>query len=427
MPFQILCTGDVHLGRRPTRIPEGIDASPLGPRAAWEAIVASAIERNVDAVVLTGDVVHENNRFYEAFPVLQSGIGQLVDVKIPIIAVSGNHDFDVLPRLADQFPEFHLLGRGGRWEETIVEQDNGPSVRFQGWSFPARHVSTNPLADCPLFSDDIPTVGVLHCDCGANASRYAPVTTSELGAKTPMAWLLGHIHKPGLLRTSLPMILYPGSPVGVHPGEPGAHGAWIITIEKGQTPATERLPLAPLRWEQVNLPLEEVSDGDSLGPAVLDALRAKHEEIRDELTSTRAVGCRLSLRGRTAIYRSLSGLIPTIQEDLRLRLEDVDYFIEKVEDLSRPDVPLEEIARSSDPAGLLARRLILLESREPSEDYQRLIRNASRAVEERRSQPVFASLLDSTAEQAEEKIRATLIGAGTAVLDSLLTQREARA
>jgi len=426
MPFRILCTGDVHLGRRPTRIPEGIEARTLGPRGAWQAIVASAIELNVDAVVLTGDVVDESNRFYEAFSVLQSGIQRLVEAKIPIIAVSGNHDFEVLPRLADQFPEFRLLGRGGRWEEVILEQEDRPSVRFQGWSFPAGHVSTNPLADYPLVSDGIPTVGVLHCDCDANASPYAPVTTSELRAKAPVAWLLGHIHKPGLLCTSLPMILYPGSPVGLDPGEPGTHGAWIVTIEKGQTPASELLPLAPLRWEQIDLPLEEISDGDSLGPVILDALRAKHDEIRDELTSTRAVGCRLRLRGRTAIHRSLSGLIPTIQEDLRPRLDDVDYFIEKVEDLSRPDIPLEEIARSSDPAGLLARRLILLESREPSEDYQRLIRNAGRAIEERRSQPVFASLPDSTAGQTEEQIRETLIGAGTVVLDSLLAQREAR-
>ena len=427
MPFQILCTGDVHLGRRPTRIPEGIEARPLGPRGAWQAIVASAIERNVDAVVLTGDVVDESNRFYEAFSVLQSGIEKLVEMKIPIVAVSGNHDFEVLPRLADQFPEFQLLGRGGQWEEAILESEDGPSVRFQGWSFPAGHVSTSPLADCPLVSDDIPTVGVLHCDCDASVSPYAPVTTSELRAKTPMAWLLGHIHKPGVPCTSLPMILYPGSPVGLDPGEPGAHGAWIVTIQEGQAPASELLPLAPLRWEQIDLPLEEVLDGDSLGPVVLDALRAKHQEIRDELASTRVVGCRLRLRGRTAIHRSLPGLIPPIQEDLRPRLDDVDYFIEKVEDLSRPDIPLEEVAGSSDPAGLLARRLILLETREPSEDYERLIRDVGRVTGERRSQPVFASLPDSTAGQTEEQIRATLMSAGMAVLDDLLAQREAQA
>lgn len=427
MPFRILCSGDVHLGRRPTRIPEGIDAGSLGPRTAWQAIVASAIERKVDAVVLTGDVADASNRFYEAFSVLQSGIEQLVEAKIPIVAVSGNHDFDVLARLADQFAEFRLLGRGGRWEEVILQQQEEPAVRFQGWSFPAGHVLTNPLDDYPSVADDIPTVGVLHCDCDASASRYAPVTTSQLKATSPAAWLLGHIHKPSLLSESLPLILYPGSPVGLDPGEPGAHGAWIVTIDKGRKPTAELLPLAPLRWEQIDVPLEEVSDDDSLGPAILDAIRASHDEIRDELTSTRAVGCRLSLRGRTAIHRNMPAITSDTKADCRLRLDDVEYFIEKLEDLSRPDVPLEDIAKSTDPAGLLARQLILLETRQPTEDYQRLVRDAGLAMQERRSQPVFASLPDSTAGQTGEQVRSTLIRAGTAVLDILLAQREVQA
>jgi len=427
MPFRILCTGDVHLGRGPTRIPEGIEASNLGPRTVWQAIVASAIDLKVDAVVLTGDVVNESNGFYEGFSVLQSGVEQLVEAKIPIVAVSGNHDFDVLARLADQFPEFRLLGRGGRWEEVILQPQDGPSVRFQGWSFPASHVLASPLANYPHVSDDIPTVGVLHCDCDANNSRYAPVTTSQLKATSPAAWLLGHIHKPSLLCESLPLILYPGSPVGLDPGEPGAHGAWVVTIDQGQTPTAEMLPLAPLRWEQIDVPLEEIADADSLGPAIVNAIRARHNEIRDELASTKAVGCRLQLRGRTPIHRDLSGLTPTIQVDLRLRFDDVDYFIEKVEDFSRPDVPLEEISKSTDPAGLLTRQLILLETRQPSDDYQRLVRDAGLAMQERRSQPVFASLPDSTAGQTDEQIRSTLIRAGTAVLDILLAQREAQA
>ena len=113
MGVRILCIADVHLGRRPAHIPETIDARALGPAPAWHAFVRRAVELEVDAVALTGDVVDETNRFYEAFSVLQSGVKRLVDSGIPIFAVSGNHDFEVLPRLADRIPEFRLLGRGG--------------------------------------------------------------------------------------------------------------------------------------------------------------------------------------------------------------------------------------------------------------------------------------------------------------------------
>ena len=67
MTIRILCTGDLHLGRRPTRVPQTADAHVFGPTSAWQSFVLAAIERKVDAVVLTGDVVDESNKFYEAF------------------------------------------------------------------------------------------------------------------------------------------------------------------------------------------------------------------------------------------------------------------------------------------------------------------------------------------------------------------------
>ena len=138
MSIRILCTGDMHLGRRPTQIPEDADLHALRPTATWHSFVSTAVELRVDAVVLTGDVVDESNKFYEAFSALQSGIERLVNAGIPVLAVSGNHDFDVLPRLVDQIPNFHLLGRGGQWDDFVLEKDGAHAMRFQGWSFPTR-------------------------------------------------------------------------------------------------------------------------------------------------------------------------------------------------------------------------------------------------------------------------------------------------
>ena len=83
MLTRILCTGDIHLGRRPTRLPETVDPHILRPTSIWKSFVSTAIERKVDAVVLTGDVVDESNKFYEAFSVLQSGIRSLAKQGIP--------------------------------------------------------------------------------------------------------------------------------------------------------------------------------------------------------------------------------------------------------------------------------------------------------------------------------------------------------
>ena len=426
MVIKILCTGDIHLGRRSSRIPETADSHDLRPTAAWRSFVNTAIEQEVDVVILTGDVVDESNKFYEAFSALQSGVERLVAAEIPVLAVSGNHDFDVLPRLVDQIPQFHLLGRGGQWGEFILEKDGARAVRFLGWSFPTRHVSQNPLAEYvpPPGSDALPTVGVLHCDCDVPTSTYGPVSVTELKAKAPVAWLLGHIHKPGLLSESYPLILYPGSLQGLDPGEPGMHGAWLVTLGQGGTPKAEILPLAGLRWEGIDVALDSAKDEDSLQRAVTGALRERHEQIRGEVGQTRMVGCRLRLLGRTVLHRSLSSFIVDILSNLRPEFDDIEYFIEKAEDLTLPELSLEDVARSSDLAGLMARRILILEHRSPSGAYQDLTGAAGRSIEESRSRTQFTPLPGSGEPLEEEQVRDILMRAGLKALEELLAQKE---
>ena len=405
-------------------MPENVDLHTIKPTAVWHSFVITAIERKVDAVVLTGDVVDESNKFYEAFSSLQSGIERLVNASIPVLAVSGNHDFDVLPRLVDQIPNFHLLGRGGQWDGFVLEKDGVPVMRFQGWSFPTRHVSHDPLEGYVALSDDLPIIGMLHCDCDVPASIYGPVSLAGLKAKGPIAWLLGHVHKPGLLSESYPLVLYPGSLQGLDPSEPGMHGAWLVTLGAEQRPTAELLPLARLRWEHIEVSLDSVSNEDSFQRAVIDGLRERHQQIRGELGQTQWVGCRLRFMGRTPLHRHLPGLILDIQSSLRPEFEDVEFFIEKVEDLSRPTIPLENIARSRDLAGLLARRVLTLERRDPPDAYQKLIDTAKRSIDEGQSRAQFASLPGSAESLGGEQIRDLLLKAGLLALEELLAQKE---
>ena len=425
MTIRILCTGDIHLGRRATQVPEATDAHVFRPTAAWQSFVDTAVERQVDIVVLTGDVVDETNKFYEAFSVLDAGVRRMVDEGIAVLAVAGNHDFDVLPRLADQIPDFHLLGRGGRWQEFIHEHNGAPAVRFQGWSFPARHMSNNPMATYSAPSDGVPTVGVLHCDCDVARSVYGPVSLAELRGTGALAWLLGHIHKPQVLSDEYPLVLYPGSLQGLDPGELGMHSACLLTVGAGPSLKIERLALSGLRWEHLDVCVESVENEDSLQSVLISALRDRHDKILAELGRTRLIGCRLRLLGRTSTHRRLPSLIATIESDLRPEFGGVNYFIESIENLSRPDISLDEIARSSDLAGLLARRLLLLECREPPEEYQNLVERAKRSIEESRRVSQFSALQSDTASIGQEQVRGLLLQSGLRALDELLAQKEA--
>jgi DNA repair exonuclease SbcCD nuclease subunit len=118
---QILCTGDVHLGRRPSRVP--VEDGGLSVRHVWERFVETAINREVDVVVLTGDIVDSENEMYEAFGTLERGVQRLLDGGMQIVAVAGNHDHDAFPRLVRGIDAdgFHLLGPGGTWEKVQLD------------------------------------------------------------------------------------------------------------------------------------------------------------------------------------------------------------------------------------------------------------------------------------------------------------------
>src|SRR5690606_1898120 len=152
--------------------------------------------------------LEDEHDYFEAYGDLRSGVEELVAAGITVLAVSGNHDVEVLPRLARAVPRLVLLGEGGRWESHTLD-DGETTANVVGWSFPTSSVPTSPLAALAATLADLPpmtTIGLLHCDRDQSVSNYAPVTSVELAAAGVDLWLLGHVHRPdsGLLAAATP-------------------------------------------------------------------------------------------------------------------------------------------------------------------------------------------------------------------------------
>ena len=422
--MKVLCVGDVHLGRQPSRLPEAVldelRASELGPAAAWAGAVDFALANEVDAVLLAGDVVEQEDDFYEAYGDLRRGVDRLSANGVRVLAVSGNHDVQVLPRLADAVSGFRLLGRGGEWELEEVEGRDGRRIRVLGWSFPVRRVSTSPLAahELPdLDSGSGPVIGLLHCDRDATGSPYAPVRSSELESAPVDGWLLGHVHKPDDLTPPRP-IGYLGSLIGLDPGQAGPRGPWLLESD-GSDLALRHLPLAPLRWEEVDVPLDALEAGDEVHGLVISALDALHGRIGSTHHRPRAVGCRLRLTGRTAhrkeAERSLAVSDPL--RDVHAR-EGIVYFVHDWRMSARPALDLEEMARGADPPALIARKVLLL--RRPPADAERrsLLEGARRRFESLSGRRSFAAL--GLEPPPDDELAELLEDAALGVLDELL-------
>ena len=110
----------------------------------------AALDAKVRAVALAGDVVEKEDDFFEAYRELATGVKALTDAGIDVVAVAGNHDVKVLPRLANDLLKFKLLGRGGQWESwTVEENSEEPSPSGVG-RFPKSRCGKAPCRTGPL-------------------------------------------------------------------------------------------------------------------------------------------------------------------------------------------------------------------------------------------------------------------------------------
>jgi 3',5'-cyclic AMP phosphodiesterase CpdA len=423
---KILCVGDIHLGRQSSRLPSQLLEHPgaraLGPTGAWERTVAFATHARADAVLLAGDVVEQEDDFYEAYGDLRKGVEQLTAAGISVLAVAGNHDVKVLPRLAETVPGFRLLGRGGCWEVADLEGREGAlTTRVVGWSFPAPHVRSDPLSQgVPMSREGASRlIGLLHCDRDALGSSYAPVRTRELEDVPTDAWLLGHIHKPDPLSPPRP-IGYLGSLTGLDPGEQGPRGPWLLEITTSGVSISHML-LAPLRWEEVQVDVTGVEHDDQVHRAIISAIDSLHDRVTVAPVYPAAVGCRLRLTGRNdqrgAIERRLRSEDPRALVHVN---NGITYFVHDWGMAVLPAFDLAELAKGRDPAGLLARKILALRDDGGSERRQ-LVADTQRRLEGVTTGRNFTLL---NADVPNEAVTAEILErAALRALDALLQQR----
>jgi len=421
---RLLCAADIHLGRRPARLPDALadHADDLDPAAGWRRLVQTALDREVDALLLAGDVVEQDDDFFEAFADLRHGVERLTEAGVGVLAVAGNHDVRVLPRLADAVPGFVLLGRGGQWEERRLHGADGVTVRVLGWSFPARDAPDDPLAAGLPARTHETTVGLLHADRDQTGSRYAPVRSADLRAAPADAWLLGHVHRPDIAPGPRPMG-YLGSLVGTDPGEPGPHGAWMLEIDAHGTLELSSVPLAPLRWETVDVPLDGLTDPADVTVRITAAIDALHASLAGAPFRAVAVGCRLRLTGRTAHRAGVARVLAS--DDPRAGVYPQDgttYFVHATALEALPERDLAALARTADPVGLLARKVLLLQGRAEPDARRALVREAGRRLAEVLQRRHLGAI--GAAAPGEDRVAALLEAAALDALEALLAQKE---
>ncbi|MCH8568123.1 MAG: DNA repair exonuclease [Balneolales bacterium] len=430
MSLKLLAAADIHLGRSSSGAGlDGEDAFLYRASHTWITLCKLACRKEADALLLAGDIADELSAYFEASSAFSNGLRILKDASIPVIMVSGNHDYAILPRLADDYQNdgLYLLGNNGSWDVRDFKLGGG-QLRCAGWSFPDARVYTDPLEHFPdVPNDNVPLIGLLHGDFGTTRSSYAPLSEAKLLSAGPQVWVLGHIHKPMINTYANKTILYPGSLQALSPKETGAHGAVWLENKEGFFEA-KPVELSTVRYEKITVSPGNISNELDLKSTTVSTienyLRQWSEEEHAELRECIAD---ISLTGEHPDVEELSRIAQKLQGDaaetgFRLRIR-----IRKVHNLCTvPQSAVEDIAVQKDMAGVLARLILQLENKDEllDDDTLRLLENLESRRQFLRNQNVYSALRQDSPELAEfttdDQLRQLLLHEARILLSGLL-------
>lgn len=256
--FRIVHAADIHLDTPYRRHDESVRARLLeAGREAFVRLIDLALERQVDALLIAGDLFDNDWLTLATERVLVDELTRATSAGITVVYATGNHD----PGRANyramgiDWPKerFHLVASRQPRQIAIKRE-----VDVVGWVVAAGHQTPREDRDLaatfPPAPDPEPAVGLLHAQVMSAAAaerhdRYAPAALDSLDPSYAY-WALGHIHARQEVRRD-PPVHYSGNAQGRQIGEEGPKGALVVTLDRGVAPEIDFAALAPVRWESL--------------------------------------------------------------------------------------------------------------------------------------------------------------------------------
>lgn len=280
-------------------------------RQAFSQAVEEAIQRDVHALLIAGDLFDNDRLSFSTERFLLEAMGRLREAGVAVFYATGNHDpgrANYRARQLDWPDNVHLFTTG-RPETLAISDRNGTQV---GWLTAAGHSSREEEKNLAVrygqARNELPHVALLHAQVvsarGAeDHDRYAPCTEHDLSAGGFDYWALGHIHVRQRVRDDIPA-WYAGNLQGRNPRETGPKGALYVELCKDSVVEPEFIPLAPVVWDWTELSCPSVpSTFESLARELAVSLRAninladeREHLVRVDLTGESPLGAELGER-----------------------------------------------------------------------------------------------------------------------------------
>ena len=219
---------------------------------ALEKLTAAAIDRNVDFVILAGDLYDGEDRSLRAQSRFRNEMQKLLQKDIPVYVIHGNHDHLNGSWVHLEMPSnVHFFGSDVEVKELHTKR--GEKVHLYGFSYLQRHILDKRIDDYQKIEPADFHIGILHGNEGGGTDHdnYAPFSIKDLYGKQFDYWALGHIHKRTILSEN-PPIIYPGNLQGRNKKEIGVKGCYHVSLNDLEA-NTEFIETSDVVWEEVSV------------------------------------------------------------------------------------------------------------------------------------------------------------------------------
>lgn len=239
---------------------------------AFANMVSTAINENVDFVLIVGDLFDQIQHSIRADLFVNDQFERLNQQQIPVYLSYGNHDYlNENTEIIDYPKNVHVFPKQPQ-EEYLTLKD-GTTVTIVGFSYDKQAVKEDVVSGFPSRSQTDFEIGTVHGSLdtlNAPEANYAPFSKGELLALHYDYWALGHIHKRQILNED-PAIIYPGNLQGRHKNEPGAKGFYLVSSE-GQKLNPEFIAASVVDWQTVIIDAEAKDSFDNIVKKILNAI-----------------------------------------------------------------------------------------------------------------------------------------------------------
>ncbi|WP_099157343.1 metallophosphoesterase family protein [Virgibacillus ndiopensis] len=253
-----------------TRVPENIFKEiQESTFVALERLVETAIHKQVDFVLLVGDLFDNERQSLKAQIRLRKAFEKLKEYKINVYLSYGNHDYIKGNIHPIDYPDNVYIFNEETVNHYTYKRDGEELVSIYGFSYENRAVLTNKAKEYTIADENIPFhIGMLHGSIASNTEHdvYAPFRLTDLKEQYFDYWALGHIHQREIL-SEKPFVIYPGNTQGRHRKESGEKGCYHVTLNETTTNVTF-MPLQSITFQSVTIDVSACKQPHQLEPLI---------------------------------------------------------------------------------------------------------------------------------------------------------------